>query len=369
MGSHVKQVLIVASEFPPQPGGIGNHAWQLAKALKHKGYQVNLVTDQRSDDGNAEADFDKTLPFQIQRIKKRNVRLFMYIHRLIKVFRLLKTTDYVLATGKFSLWNISLCGLMRKRFSVAIVHGTEVNLPTGFSKSCVEWSLHQFDKVVAVSNYTKQLISHLSISVDVIPNGVPFQDWQHRGAVSEESQQIGFPKLITVGRVSERKGQAAVVAMLPELIKTFPKLHYQCVGIDTAAGSVKQLAEQLGVNGHVSFHGVLEQQPLKQRVAESDIFVMLSKPGLKGDVEGFGIAVLEANALGVPAIGAKGSGVEDAIKDRQSGRLVTLGDAGSFRNAISAILEHNDRYKQEAITWAKAHDWSIIVEQYMALLP
>src|SRR5690606_41838518 len=32
---------------------------------------------------------------------------------------------------------------------------------------------------------------------------------------------------------------------------------------------------------------------------QSDIFMMLSKPGANGDVEGFGIAILEANAMGV----------------------------------------------------------------------
>ena len=54
----------------------------------------------------------------------------------------------------------------------------------------------------------------------------------------------------------------------------------------------------------------------------SDIFVMLSEETTTGDVEGFGIAVIEANALGIPTIGTMGSGLEDAISDKITGFLV-----------------------------------------------
>src|SRR5690606_30611145 len=101
---------------------------------------------------------------------------------------------------------------------------------------------------------------------------------------------------------------------------------------------------------------------------QGDIFMMLSKPGANGDVEGFGIVILEANAMGIPAIGAYGSGVEDAIVSGVSGHLISLGDTGALTHAIRDILENGQGYKQGARNWAKAHDWGIIVKQYIVLL-
>ena len=43
-----KNILIVSSELPPQPGGIGNHAYHLSTQLQKNQYQVTVVTDMRS---------------------------------------------------------------------------------------------------------------------------------------------------------------------------------------------------------------------------------------------------------------------------------------------------------------------------------
>lgn len=275
----------------------------------------------------------------------------------------------MIASGKFSLWVVAFCTLFRKRFTLAVVHGTEVNLTSKVYSRLVDMALKRFDEIVAVSNYTKSLIAHLDVKVTVIPNGIAAEDWQDNGLTSDMNKFIGHPKLITVGRVSDRKGQGNVVALLPELLKQFPELHYHCIGIDIEAKPIIEKAKRLGVNDHVSFHGVLSDQKLKHYLEQSDIFMMLSKPGKDGDVEGFGIAILEANAMGVPAIGAFGSGVEDAISQGKSGLLVPLGNGQALTNAIGVILENQHLYKEGARYWAAIHDWDLIVKQYMLLLP
>ena len=42
MSNH-KNILIFSSEFPPGPGGIGNHAFNLAKALSKVSFKVKKV--------------------------------------------------------------------------------------------------------------------------------------------------------------------------------------------------------------------------------------------------------------------------------------------------------------------------------------
>jgi phosphatidylinositol alpha-1,6-mannosyltransferase len=181
-------------------------------------------------------------------------------------------------------------------------------------------------------------------------------------------QVIGNPALVTVGRLSYRKGQLNVIKQLPELLKTFPNLHYHCIGIAEKAEEFMEVAKALDVESHITFHGSLEHEAMKQVLIKSDIFTMLSSESKTGDVEGYGIAILEANALGLPAIGSTNCGIEDAINPNLSGILISPNDTVHFKNAISFILQNNAIFKNEAKKWAGAHNWSTIINQYIALI-
>ena len=93
------------------------------------------------------------------------------------------------------------------------------------------------------------------------------------------------------------------------------------VGIPSQQKKLEQLGEELGVQTWLYFMERSSEEHLVKALKGSDLFLMLSEAQSDGDVEGFGIAVLEANACGVPAIGSKGCGIEDAIEDHYSGRL------------------------------------------------
>ena len=84
-----------------------------------------------------------------------------------------------------------------------------------------------------------------------------------------------------------------------------------------------------------------------------------------GDVEGFGIALIEANALGLPGIGSTNCGIEDAISDKKSGILVPYNNSELFISALNTILTEYDNYKSNAKTWALQHSWESIIEKYI----
>jgi phosphatidylinositol alpha-1,6-mannosyltransferase len=360
-----KQVLIVTSEFPPQPGGIGNHTFNLALHLSRKGHDVSVIADQRSKAGIEESDFDKTLPFSVARIKLYDVRFIMYLMRIIRTFKYTRTVTHCIATGKFSLWNVAFCSFFFKRKTMAVVHGTEVNFKSSLLRRSIDFSLKRFDVIVAVSNYTKSLVTHLNKAVFVIPNGITTSEWE---SLKDKMKLKGQPVLTTVGRVSSRKGQLNVIKQLPELIKQFPEVHYHCIGIPTEADAFMTIAKSLNVDGHVTFHGSVDDAKLKQVLAATAIFVMLSTESVTGDVEGFGIAILEANAMGVPAIGAIGCGIEDAIDSGNSGILIDANNTNEFIKGIAHILENTSKFKTEAEIWANIHDWSHVIERYEELL-
>ena len=362
-----RQVLLVVSEFPPQPGGIGNHAHHLAKYLQKNDFDVRVLCDSRSFNGEEEKVFDETLTYKVHRVSRKRHRFLMYLKRIKNLFKFIRKVDIVIASGKFSLWMVAFSSWFYNKDFVAVVHGTEVNFKKATLKTAIELALKRFTKIIAVSEYTKSLISHLKLKhVFVIPNGFDLELWSQDGI--EPMNLLGSPKLITVGNVTERKGQLHVIRHLPELLKEFPQLHYHCVGIPTEQHRFLEEAKALHVDAHVTFHGQVDDMALRQLLVSSDVFVMLSSPTASGDVEGFGIAILEANALGLPAIGALGCGIEDAIKRDVSGFLIPIDDSTQFINALKTLLGNKKEFSEQAKNWANRFDWDIIIQRYIKVI-
>ena len=224
--------------------------------------------------------------------------------------------------------------------------------------------LQSFDHVIAVSNYTLGLVDHLGIkNTSVIPNGIRLDHQpSHKVQTSQEVQ------LITVGNLTQRKGQHNVIRALPRLVEKYPTLKYHCVGIPTDKEQLIQLADKLKVRKHLVFHGRVSNEEKERLLQQSDIFMMLSERTDSGDVEGFGIAILEANQMGKPAVGSKNSGIEDAIKDGYSGCLVEPHEPEAVVQAVDKILKDYELYSIQSIQWVKDFDWKNIVCSYKKII-
>lgn len=361
-----KNLLIVTSEFPPLPGGIGEHAYQLAKQLHRLGYHITVLSDQRVAEGLEEYTFDEALPFRVVRTALRSPRWQMYFQRIQQYRNLVAHTDVVLGSGKFSLWLVGFTQWLYKKPSIGILHGFEVNFHKTALKKSIDRALQSFDRLVAVSNFTASKVSQFQDKVRVIPNGYAKDKWANTHLIPVTLK--GDPKLITVGNVHERKGQLQVIKLLPELLRVFPGLHYHCVGLPTEVSRFQKEAERLGVESYVSFHGRLSTNEVASYLNDADIFVMLSQETATGDVEGFGIAILEANGFGIPALGGLGSGVEDAIQNGVSGKLVDSEDPHAIIEAIQEILRHYKAYSEGAKAWAETHAWEQVVKGYVEVI-
>ena len=110
-----------------------------------------------------------------------------------------------------------------------------------------------------------------------------------------------------------------------------------------------------------------KQQKREEAVAPDVKKAEVEKEGAEktGDIEGFGIAIIEANYFGLPAIGAKDCGIEDAIDDTKSGRLIAFDAIDEFKLAIKDILANYDTYKKHAKEWALQHSWDLIIKWYI----
>ncbi|MEX1384573.1 glycosyltransferase family 4 protein [Lutibacter sp.] len=363
--SSFKKILIITSEFPPQPGGIGNHAYNLATQLQLNGYKVTLLTDLRSKKGVEEQQFDAKLPFKVVRIKRYKISVNTYLKRIFKYRSLVTKNTMVLASGKFSLWMVGLDPLLKNKNKYAVIHGSELNLK-GFNKKITNNALLNFKKVIAVSNFTKSLVTDLKLSnVTVIPNGFNLENSSNEKPIDKGSKDLENPILITVGNVTERKGQLNVIKALPLLKEEYPKIHYHIVGIPTIQQELELVAEKLNVADHITFHGLVTEQKKQQLLQESTIFVMLSTKTATGDVEGFGIAIIEANAIGLPAIGSNTSGIVDAINNGVSGKLVDPTNKEAILNAVTEISNNYKNYSINATAWSTQFKWEVIIKKYV----
>ena len=80
--------------------------------------------------------------------------------------------------------------------------------------------------------------------------------------------------------------------------------------------------------------------------------------------EGWGITVVEANALGTPVVATAAPGLVDAVRDGETGLLVPEGPADVFvarlAEAVSRVLSDDalaDRLSQGAVRWARRFSW------------
>src|SRR5690606_24898415 len=123
-------------------------------------------------------------------------------------------------------------------------------------RKITDWSLQRFDTVIAVSNYSKSLVSHLHLkNIEVVPNGF---DIAIPAPLRNKKEPV--PVLITVGNVTQRKGQHNVINALPGLLRKYPDLKYHIVGIPTEQEKLENLALHLGVEDTVSFFGKVSEE-------------------------------------------------------------------------------------------------------------
>lgn len=369
----MKNILLISSEYPPGPGGIGRHAADLSLALVNKGYHVDVMTSLDYENKHRINQYIDTLPLKIELFPFKRMGWFTYINRVRVVLKQVKKKSYerIIVTGMFPLWLGALVKLIYNKMIHldSFIHGSEVNPGNPFLRMLTHWSLKKADHLWSVSGFTASLIPVGLINknkITLLPNGIHSTDWMKYTHSKPFTQWAGFPKLLTVGNVTPRKGQHRVIKALPALINEFPNIHYHMVGLPTHEKGIRELAENLSVSEHITIHGRLaDRGELAMAYKTADAFIMLSENQTDGDVEGFGIAILEANYFGLPAIGAKGCGIEDAIQSGINGELVDGNSAKEIEDSLKKILGNKAAYAAQLNSWVEKHEWNILVEKFI----
>ncbi|MCX5722242.1 MAG: glycosyltransferase family 4 protein [Nitrospirae bacterium] len=209
------------------------------------------------------------------------------------------------------------------------------------------YELDRVDAVVAISRQIEQSLIAGGVSVSrvrTLYSGIDLSGNQPTADGQAICQMIGAPNgavlLGTIANLFPRKGYEVMLRALPAIIRAVPAVHYVIVGSDEGgyADRLKRLAQELKIAEHV--HMVGFQDPVQPFLAVLDLYV---HPAL---MEGFGIAVVEAMAMGKAVVATTTGGLPEVVAEGETGLLVPPGDAESLAVTVVSLLEDKVRREQ-----------------------
>lgn len=176
--------------------------------------------------------------------------------------------------------------------------------------------------------------------------------------------------LFTAARLVPHKGIDTGIRVLARLAARYPDLNYLVAGEGPSRESLLDLARSEGVLDRVHLVSGLGDEALASAYALADIYLGLSRE-LPMDVEGFGIALVEAQASGKPVVAGRSGGVPDAVHDGETGLLVDPEDVDAAARAVAGLLD--DPARAAAIGRAGRHaveaffNWDRVVADLRSL--
>lgn len=143
--------------------------------------------------------------------------------------------------------------------------------------------------------------------------------------------------LVTVAHLVGRKRHGDVLRALWLLRDSHPDVRWEIVGDGPERGALEHLANELGLDGRVRFHGQLAPAQARAAAWSAGVFVL---PSID---EAFGVAYVEAMAGAVPAIGCRGEPGPEEIAATGGGlRLVAPGDPEALARELRGLLDEPD---------------------------
>ncbi len=144
--------------------------------------------------------------------------------------------------------------------------------------------------------------------------------------------------LLTVARLMPHKGIDRGLEALADLRHDGLDVGYIVAGDGPARADLIRQAERLGVTEFVRWCGFVAEEDLPALYGLADVYLGLSRED-GAEVEGFGLALLEAQASGLPVVAGASGGTVDALVPGISGVLVPPSSRREIHQALTALLQ------------------------------
>lgn len=364
-------ILISTQCFPPDTGGIESLVFSLASELSAAGEEVSVYADHRSATNTL---FDQHQGFPIHRFS--GIKPWRRIKKARAILRYSidqTNTPAVLITDSWK--SLELVETRHLSAVLCLAHGTEIPQQVSSSKSRrIRDAYSRANHIVANSCYTADRVKPFVArpeKIRIIHPGIsaPANDPSIEARIQARLADHD-PVLITVARLEERKGHMSVISILPGLVAEFPRLLYVIAGNGECLSALKAVVADTDMQNHVLFTGTVQDPEKTAWLRSSTLFIMPGKQ-IGQDVEGFGLAYLEAALLGVPAIACNSGGAPEAVLHRKTGLVCKPDDLEDLAQATLELLRNRPYLRQlgtSAQVRASTFLWQTKFTEYLHLL-
>lgn len=340
--------LVLTELFLPTKGGTA--VWFDEVYRRLGGKEIHIVTA----DVPGAAEHDRSHPNSIHRLALQRVpwlrpeSLLMYAKFFFTALWLGLTRRFdAVHAGRALPEGLVAWLVARLTFRPAVIyaHGEEL---TGWGRGnkykVMCFALRHADTVIANSDFTRDTLIGMGVRpgrIVLIHPGVDtgrFRPGLGTGDLRAGLGLGGTAKLVlSVGRLSRRKGFDTMIRCLPALCASGLDVHFAIVGIGEDAAYLDALAREVDVADRVHRLGHVPMEDLPRWYNACDLFVLANRE-IDGDTEGFGIVFLEAAACGKAAIAGRAGGTGSAVLDGVTGLRVDAGSEAELAAALERLL-------------------------------
>jgi len=375
-------------ELPPHnSGGLGVACYQLCKALSKKGADIEFVVPYTAD--HSDIDFmsvNAAHPQDVKTVQKAGIAYDSYKYtktngdvEWIDMFG--QTALYEEAVGRIASvaqfdvihahdWLTARAAIRAKMLSgkplVVHFHSVEADRsgqPGGGNplvREIESLALMMADRVIAVSEYTKQcIIREYDIPADKIdvvynhsdPTTLIPESGDNVYRYMTAMRKLGYRVIVNVGRLTVQKGLPNLLRAFQVVVQHAPKTFLVIVGSGEQRDELIQQTADLGIAGNVFFTGFQRGKNWRDAYGVADLFVMPSVS------EPFGLTALEAIGYGTPVLISRQSGVSEVI---QNALKVDFWDIDEMANKMVALVQNDslrDELYENSFKEYMSHSW------------
>jgi len=247
---------------------------------------------------------------------------------------------------KVTIWHghdykTNILGLILKRFypmrTITTVHGwVEYTARTPLYYKLDRWSLRAYERVLCVSDDLRASAVGHGVArkrCELLENGIDTADWKRTASPREARIRQGAnpDRLLigAVGRLSPEKGFDRLIDAIADLIREGSPVDLTIFGEGSQKDALQSKIDARGMAAHIRLGGYCGN--LKPQYEAMDMYAMSSSR------EGLPNVVLEAMAMGVPAVATRINGIPRLIADGVDGILCEPDSVESLRDALRTL--------------------------------
>ncbi|GMG84351.1 hypothetical protein LNKW23_35660 [Paralimibaculum aggregatum] len=252
------------------------------------------------------------------------------------------------------------------------VHGRDASAYLAWpgNRGALRRHLNRAAHLVAVGRHQLEALAPLGLPAgrSVIPCGTPLA-----GLVEPPVPERcpGAPlRIVNVGRLSPEKGVLETLAAAERLAREGQEIALTYIGDGALRAEIAARSAAGPLAGRVRLAGWLAPEAVAEALGEAHVFTLHSRPA-GGWVEGFGVAITEAGARGLPIVASRLGGIPDQVFEGENGFLFAPDDVAGQAAALARLAADEAlrrRMGARARAVARRFDTALMVAELEAVL-